>query len=397
MTDDKLSNIDNNMLDLMETGHGLTKKEAEKLGDDVELKALCAEVEAIATAMRMEREPVDVEQELRRFHEKTAMKPAHRPFARNEGASDRTSRGWRLAGLAAGLAAAILAAIFLTGKPNLDHKPSTTNSQRQVYVASAKPGDIVLRGGSIGETTITAPKPLQPMTVEQIAPGIDTTHTRDICLNVPEGKSLAIALPDGSRVWLHPGSTIYFPTRFSSDARQVKLVGEAYFQVTRDAARPFTVEAATMRTTVLGTEFNINTQGISGPEVVLVSGSVETQAGNSRLVLTPGTQATATPNGIVTQTTDTSKYTNWRDGYFYFDNEPLAAILTEIGRNYGISVFCDSHTLRHTRLHFVARRDETLSGILARLQALTPMTIRRSGNSITASDGKGTARPCEKH
>lgn len=383
MTDDKLSKIDNKTLDLMETGHGLTKKEAEELCVDAEVKAQCAEVEAIATAMRMEREPVDVEQELKRFHERIANKPVSQSFTSNESVSNQTLRGLRLGGMVAGLAAAILAAIFLIGKPTIKHKTPSPNSQRLVYVASAKPADIVLRGGSIGETVITARKPSQPVAVEQIVPGIDTTHTRDICLNVPEGKTLAIALPDGSRVWLHPGSTIYFPTRFPANARQVKLVGEAYFQVARDTSRPFTVEAASMRTTVLGTEFNISTYGNNGPEVVLVSGSVKAQAANSHTILTPGTQATATSHGIVTRTVDTGKYTNWRDGYFYFDNEPLTAILQEIGRNYGITVICDNPALRQARLHFVARRDETLTGILARLQDLAHVGVCRNGKTVT--------------
>lgn len=395
MTDYNLSKIDNKALDLMEPGHGLTKKEAEELSNDAETKAQCAEVEAIATAMRMERESVDVEQELRRFHEREDLRSLTQPTHKKRVSGlRRKSRGLRFGSLTAGFAAAIIAAIFIISKPSLNHKPSAPNSQRQVYVASTKPANIVLKGGSIGETIITAQKPLQPMAVAQIAPGIDTTHTRDICLSVPEGKSLALALPDGSRVWLHPGSTIYFPTRFPANARQVKLIGEAYFKVARDATRPFTVEAASMRTTVIGTEFNVSTYGDNGPEVVLVSGSVKAQAANSHTTLTPGTQATATSHGIVTRTVDTGKYTNWRDGYFYFDNEPLTAILQEIGRNYGITVICDNPTLRQARLHFVARRDETLAGILARLQDLAHVGVFRNGNTVTVMP---TAAKTQQH
>lgn len=378
MTDYKLSKIDNKILDLVEPGHVFTKKEVEELSNNAETKAQCAEVEAVATAMRMEREPVDVELELRRFHKREATRHPPQSIHQMRKGLHTGSRSLRLGSLAAGIAA-----IFLISKPSLNQKPSTPNSQRQVYVASAKPADIVLRGGSVGETVITAQKPLQPMAVEQIAPGIDTTHTRDICLSVPEGKSFALALPDGSRVWLHPGSTIYFPTRFPADARQVKLIGEAYFKVARDTTRPFTVEAASMRTTVLGTEFNVSTYGNSGPEVVLVSGSVEAQAANSHTILTPGTQATATSHGIVTRTVDTNKYINWRDGYFYFDNEPLTAILQEIGRNYGVTVLCVSPALRQARLHFVARRDEPLGSILARLQNIAHVGVCRDGNTVT--------------
>jgi ferric-dicitrate binding protein FerR (iron transport regulator) len=96
-------------------------------------------------------------------------------------------------------------------------------------------------------------------------------------LSVPFGKSTDITLPDGSIVYLHPGSRLVFPVTFEGDQRVVKLEGEAYFKVAKDASHPFVVMTEHFETTVLGTEFNIKTgnseQGTAA-ELTLVSGSV---------------------------------------------------------------------------------------------------------------------------
>lgn len=363
MTDEQLTYTENKVLDLMEAGHGLADADALELDGDSDIKARCSETEAIATALRMESEKVDVEGELVRFHRKHA-------------ASRR--RRAAVVAIVVAMAACFAGAVFILNRP----EPVPQLKPGQVYVASDKPRDIVLKGGFLSETVVTARRALQPVSVAQLAPDLDTSHARELRLDVPEGKSLAVALPDGSRVWLHPGSTIYFPSSFDDDVRQVKLVGEAYFQVRHDDSKPFIVDAGGLRTTVLGTEFNVNTSGKNGATVVLVSGSVRVDADGGNRTLRPGMQAVAQKSGLVVMAADTEKYTNWRDGYFYFDKQTLDEILVEIGRNYGVTVECHDAALCATRLHFIARRDETLLGILKRLRELAPMSFQQKGNTL---------------
>src|SRR5687768_11794332 len=66
-----------------------------------------------------------------------------------------------------------------------------------------------------------------------------------------------IKLPDGSTVVLNGGSKLEFPESFAPDVREVTLKGEAYFDITHDPKRPFVVHTGKVRTTVLGTAFNI--------------------------------------------------------------------------------------------------------------------------------------------
>jgi transmembrane sensor len=67
-----------------------------------------------------------------------------------------------------------------------------------------------------------------------------------------------IYLPDSSRVKLYPSSEISYPEVFSAINRDIRLSGKAYFKVTKDASRPFSVWSDYTKTTALGTSFTID-------------------------------------------------------------------------------------------------------------------------------------------
>jgi hypothetical protein len=87
-------------------------------------------------------------------------------------------------------------------------------------------------------------------------------------ISTPRGGQYQLVLPDGSKVWLNATSSIKFPVAFTGNSRRVELTGEAYFEVTKNPARPFKVivppqpgrhEGAEVE--VLGTHFNIMAYG----------------------------------------------------------------------------------------------------------------------------------------
>lgn len=80
-----------------------------------------------------------------------------------------------------------------------------------------------------------------------------------------------IILPDSSRVTLQPNGTIRYNNKtFSGATRNVQLVGEAFFEVTRDTERPFLVYSNGLITKVLGTSFNIKARKGSDNVTVMV-------------------------------------------------------------------------------------------------------------------------------
>lgn len=87
-----------------------------------------------------------------------------------------------------------------------------------------------------------------------------------------------ILLSDGSIVWLKGNSTLSYPGSFAEDQRKVALTGEALFEVSPDASRPFIIQCGELITTVLGTSFNIKADE-KNIEVVVLTGKVSLTSG----------------------------------------------------------------------------------------------------------------------
>lgn len=212
------------------------------------------------------------------------------------------------------------------------------------------------------------------------------THeeAEQLVVTIPQGEYYTIVLPDKSKVFLHAGSKIYFPTEFKRERREVELLyGEAYFQVTHDEHRPFVVKTATMQTTVLGTEFNVVARGDANDNVTLITGLVAVSHNQYQQYIKPGQQASVAQDGtIATQTVDTEKYVAWRDGFLYFDNMTLHDIMTEIGQNYNCTVDFADKAVAQRKFHFVAERSLSVDSVLSSINKIKDVKVMRHGQTI---------------
>ena len=102
----------------------------------------------------------------------------------------------------------------------------------------------------------------------------------------PKGVKSTLTLQDGSKVMLNSGSSIRYIKNFESDKRELHLTGEAYFEVAKDSLRPFTVIAEGIRTTALGTAFNVSAYDDEDLNVSLVEGRVAVEGGIDDSILT---------------------------------------------------------------------------------------------------------------
>lgn len=85
-----------------------------------------------------------------------------------------------------------------------------------------------------------------------------------------------IILPDQSIVWLKGDSKLKYPAVFGSHLREVELIGEALFEVSKDKDRPFIIRAADYTTKVLGTSFNLKVDAKTGGlDLAVLTGTVE--------------------------------------------------------------------------------------------------------------------------
>lgn len=205
-------------------------------------------------------------------------------------------------------------------------------------------------------------------------------------LETPRGKDFQVVLADGTRVWLNAETQLRYPATFDGAERRVELTGEACFEVTRDEKRPFVVRAGSMDIRVLGTRFNVRSYDASDRHVTLVSGKVElTDEARGSVVLQPGEDLTYAENGehAITQV-NTTAYTAWTDGMFYFEDAPLEEIMRALGRWYNVNVDLRSRKeLADLRLHFWADRDSTLPEVLALLNKLGKVQAEYRDGTVT--------------
>ncbi|MEB0250185.1 FecR domain-containing protein, partial [Mucilaginibacter sp. 5B2] len=169
---------------------------------------------------------------------------------------------------------------------------------------------------------------------DEAAPSINTIST-------PRGGQYQVVLPDGTQVWLNSASSLTFPTRFTGRSRQVKITGEAYFEVTKNTLMPFKVKTNRADIEVLGTHFNVMAYD---DEVImkttLLEGAVSITSGTFSARLKPGQQAQIKSSGQnkIINDVDVDDETAWKNGIFQFREVGIDAILRQAARWYDVPV-----------------------------------------------------------
>lgn len=163
------------------------------------------------------------------------------------------------------------------------------------------------------------------------------TQPRYLSYSTTIGGGETITLADGTLIQLNTDTALR--TRFDEKRREVILdKGEAFFQVTHDAKRPFVVMAAGHRITDLGTKFSVKS-GNSRVEVSLLEGRAEFESASGgkpqSAVLKPGDVVVATADSMkLTHKPEDvlSRQLGWRRGVLIFDNTTLANAAKEFNR-----------------------------------------------------------------
>ena len=194
-------------------------------------------------------------------------------------------------------------------------------------------------------------------------------------LLVGRGHEYMLILNDGTRVWMNSKSELSYPVAFGENVRRVRLSGEAYFEVAKDSVRPFIVEVDRgFEVKVLGTHFNIKAYDTDDSyETTLVEGKVQVSQGNkTKITLEPSEQMVIGKDGRhEVRVVNTSYYTAWHEGWFYFNDESLEQVLTMIGRWYDVDFVFVKENLKEITVTGKLKRFENLSVILKMLERTT--------------------------
>jgi len=160
-------------------------------------------------------------------------------------------------------------------------------------------------------------------------------------VEVPVGKSMAITLSDGTTVNLSPRSTFKYPESFKGKERCVVLDGEAFFNVAKNADKPFIVQTNRYKIKAHGTKFNVFDY-MSSPmyEATLLEGVVEIYKDDKQMepvFLAPYEQVILKDNDLVKNKIDSSYIPVCENGIIAFDSRPFRDIIKKLELYYNIN------------------------------------------------------------
>ncbi|NQX37618.1 FecR protein [Pedobacter steynii] len=205
-------------------------------------------------------------------------------------------------------------------------------------------------------------------------------------LETPRGGQYQLILPDGTKVWLNASSTLTYPTAFTSKERLVKLIGEAFFEVSKDSNRPFKVQSKDQVVEVLGTHFNISAY----PEerqtlTTLLEGKIKIRKHNINKTLNPGQGALITEgdNDILITQADIEKNMAWKNNEFIFNGENLRSIMRSIARWYDVDIIYKNYS-DDTKYWGTVSRSKNISAVLRMLESTGKIKFHIEGRRIIA-------------
>jgi transmembrane sensor len=208
-------------------------------------------------------------------------------------------------------------------------------------------------------------------------------------VSTPRGGQYKLSLPDGSVIWLNAASSIRYPTVFSGKERKVEIRGEAYFEVAKNAAKPFKVKILTAsgsggEVEVLGTHFNINAYDDEAViRTTLLQGSVRVTMGSASTLLVPGEQVQVdfSRQLKLIKEADVDEAVAWMKGVFKFKQVTIGPLMRAIARWYDIDVTYEGKITNH----FIVTipRNITITNVFRILEQTGEVHFRIEGKKVT--------------
>ena len=206
---------------------------------------------------------------------------------------------------------------------------------------------------------------------------VEQTLSNGYCVvSTPSATTTLVTLSDGTRVMLNANSTLEYPASFDdAEVREVRLKGEAHFEVTKNPHRPFVVKAGEMQTQVLGTVFDVKAYRKDAPKVTLMEGKVKVSNADTEVEMRPGQTATLQADKIVVSKASPSA-SDWLEGDFDMDQVTLAEAMSDIGAWYNKTVVFQSQANMDKLIHFRFSRRASLQEIITALNEMGVAKVR---------------------
>jgi len=203
----------------------------------------------------------------------------------------------------------------------------------------------------------------------------------------PAAHRQSLTLADGTEVELNAQTSLR--VELTADLRRVQLAaGQAYFHVSHDSRRPFTVETPAGSVRVTGTEFDVQAGTDATLTVLVAAGAVQVRPadpGDGRptapVTLAAGDYLQAGPQGVARSNlspADRDDALAWRRGQVVFKGIPLSEALARFARYHGVGL---TATPAAARLRIGGRFSlDDLEGFLTTLEEVLPVRVSRGLN-----------------
>lgn len=201
-----------------------------------------------------------------------------------------------------------------------------------------------------------------------------------------EGEKKTVVLADDSRVILNENSRLVYPGTWSdASSRTVQLSGEAYFEVTPDAVRPFEIQTQKAIVQVLGTAFNLRAYPEEPfTEVAVVEGVVALSARENAQKLTLKKEEVGRlehQNGALNSLPRSAlNAQSWRTDQLSFHNAPLVEYKEALERHFDIDIRFEDVAVAASHCPYTADwSNEKLEDIFTILELSFGLEIRQNG------------------
>jgi transmembrane sensor len=184
-------------------------------------------------------------------------------------------------------------------------------------------------------------------------------------------KVLVDTLPDGSSISLNKNSKLVYPEQFKGKTREVKLTGEAFFDIRHDSAKSFIIEAGIAKVKVLGTAFRISAYPDSAVEVNVTRGrvmffTINPRTGDtSRVILPAGAKGLLTLKSVIPIVVENIAPDDlfWFDHTLEFNRTPLSRVFRLLEKYYPVTIQVSNENI-HNCLLTASFADDPIDRIL---------------------------------
>lgn len=217
-----------------------------------------------------------------------------------------------------------------------------------------------------------------------------TQSTTDMDMNmisVPTGQRANIQLSDGTNVWLNSGSKMEYPGSFTNrkGKREVTLDGEGYFEVAKNAKKPFVVQTGKYNIEVLGTKFNVDAYNkASAFSIALMEGSIQISdkaEPTKKIRLHPLQKADYINDQLVIEKIQNYDIYRWKEGLLCFEHIAFNDLMKEFEKTYDIQIFNENKNLDNYICSGKFRISDGLDFILHVLQRDVKFSFSRNENN----------------